>query len=139
MADRGILAGDTLIVDRSRTPGRHSIVVAAIDGELTVRPFTAFEGADASVWCCSASVFNADRHANPLPFQESGGQAPTLSNNDRFFRKRGGCTRPPLPRVGRLHGFAERILARWIENGKRSPNAAGDTPSIEKICIRFDY
>ena len=50
MAESGILAGDTLIVDRSRTPGRHSIVVAAIDGELTVRPFTAVEGADASVW-----------------------------------------------------------------------------------------
>ena len=56
MADRGILAGDTLIVDRSRTPGRHSIVVAAIDGELTVRPFTAFEGADASVWGVVAGV-----------------------------------------------------------------------------------
>ena len=39
MAEREILDGDTLIVDRSRTPGRDSIVVAAIDGELTIRPF----------------------------------------------------------------------------------------------------
>ena len=39
MADRRILVGDTLIVDRSRTPGRDSIVVAAIDGELTVHLF----------------------------------------------------------------------------------------------------
>ena len=50
MAERGILAGDTLIVDRSRTPGRDSIVVAAIDGELTVRSFL-----DGGVPKCGAS------------------------------------------------------------------------------------
>ena len=47
MAERGILAGDTLIVDRSRTLGRDSIIVAAIDGELTVRPFADLDGGDA--------------------------------------------------------------------------------------------
>ena len=35
MAEHGILAGDTLIVDRSCTPGAGSIVIAAIEGELT--------------------------------------------------------------------------------------------------------
>ena len=50
MAERGILTGDTLIVDRSRTPGRDSIIVAAIDGELTVRPFADPDGGDAQVW-----------------------------------------------------------------------------------------
>ena len=50
MAERGILAGDTLIVDRSRTAARDSIVVAAIDGELTVRPFADLHGGDAQVW-----------------------------------------------------------------------------------------
>ena len=50
MAERGILTGDTLIVDRSRTPGRDSIIVAAIDGELTVRLFADPDGGDAQVW-----------------------------------------------------------------------------------------
>ena len=50
MAGEGILAGDTLVVDRSRTPGPHSIVVVAIDGELTVRSFTAVDRGDAHVW-----------------------------------------------------------------------------------------
>ena len=50
MAGEGILAGDTLVVDRSRTPGRHSIVVVAMDGELPVRPFTAVDREDARVW-----------------------------------------------------------------------------------------
>ncbi len=50
MAGEGILAGDTLVVDRSRTPGLHSIVVVAIDGELTVRRFTAVDREDAHVW-----------------------------------------------------------------------------------------
>ena len=39
-----------VIVDRSRTPGRDSIVVAAIDGELTVRPFADLDSEDAQVW-----------------------------------------------------------------------------------------
>ena len=34
MAEHGILAGDTLIVDRSRTPSTGSIVIAAIEGEF---------------------------------------------------------------------------------------------------------
>ena len=50
MAGEGILADDTLVVDRSRTPGPHSLVVVAVDGELTVRPFTAVEREDARVW-----------------------------------------------------------------------------------------
>ena len=56
MAEYGILARDTLIVDRSRTPGAGSIVVAAIEGELTARPFAAIEGEDAHVWGVVAGV-----------------------------------------------------------------------------------
>ena len=47
MAEHGILAGDTLIVDRSRTPGTGSIVIAVIGGELTARPFAALYGEEA--------------------------------------------------------------------------------------------
>ena len=45
IAEHGILAGDTLIVDRSRTPGAGSIVIAAIEGELIshVAPFSQVE------------------------------------------------------------------------------------------------
>ena len=56
MAEHAILAGDTLIVDRSRTPGAGSIVIAAIEGELTARPFTAIDGKDAEVWGVAAGV-----------------------------------------------------------------------------------
>ena len=56
MAEHGILAGDTLIVDRSRTPGTGSIVIAAIEGELTARPFAAIEGEDAHAWGVVAGV-----------------------------------------------------------------------------------
>ena len=56
MAEHGILAGDILIVDRSRTPGAGSIVIAAIEGELTARPFAAIEGEDAHVWGVVAGV-----------------------------------------------------------------------------------
>ena len=56
MDEHGILAGDTLIVDRSRRPGTGSIVIAAIEGELTARPFTAIEGEDAHVWGVVAGV-----------------------------------------------------------------------------------
>ena len=48
--EQGIRTGDTLIVDRSRTPGTRSIVVAVIDGELSVRPFSALDREDACVW-----------------------------------------------------------------------------------------
>ena len=56
MAEHGILAGDTLIVDRSRTTGVGSIVIAAIEGELTARPFAALHGEDAHVWGVAAGV-----------------------------------------------------------------------------------
>ena len=56
MAEHGILAGDTLIVDRSRTPGAGSIVVAAIEGELTAQPFAALYGEDARVWGVVAGI-----------------------------------------------------------------------------------
>ena len=56
MAEHGILAGDTLIVDRSRKPGAGSIVIAAIEGELTARPFTAIDDEDAQVWGVVAGV-----------------------------------------------------------------------------------
>ena len=50
MDEQEIRAGDTLIVDRSRTPGSRSIVVAVVDGELTVRLFSALDREDACVW-----------------------------------------------------------------------------------------
>jgi len=37
MIEAGIHDGDTLIVDRSITPSNHKIVVAAVDGQLTVK------------------------------------------------------------------------------------------------------
>ena len=51
MAEHRILAGDTLIVDRSRTPGTGSIVIAVIEGE-----FTALDGEEAHVWGVVAGV-----------------------------------------------------------------------------------
>ena len=56
MAEHGIVAGDTLIVDRSRTPGAGSIIIAAIEGELTARPFAALKAKDAHVWGVVAGV-----------------------------------------------------------------------------------
>ena len=56
MAEHGILDGDTLIVDHSRTPGAGSIIIAAIEGELTARPFAALEAEDAHVWGVVAGV-----------------------------------------------------------------------------------
>ena len=58
MAEHGILAGDTLIVDRSRMPSTStgSIVIAAIEGELTARPFAALDGQEAHVWGVVAGV-----------------------------------------------------------------------------------
>ena len=50
MAEHGILPGDTLIVDRSRTPSADSFVVAAIAGELTVRSFAVLDGEEVQVW-----------------------------------------------------------------------------------------
>ena len=56
MAEHGIFAGDTMIVDRSRTPGSGSIVIAAIDGEQTARLFAAIDGEDAQIWGVVAGV-----------------------------------------------------------------------------------
>ena len=39
MRDAGIYEGDTLIVDRSLNPMNGKIVVAAVDGQLTVKRF----------------------------------------------------------------------------------------------------
>ncbi len=50
MAGRGLFDGDILIVDRSLTPHPGSIVVAVLDGELTVRPFASVVGEDAILW-----------------------------------------------------------------------------------------
>ena len=37
MNKAGILNGDLLVVDRSLTPGNGSVVIAAVEGELTVK------------------------------------------------------------------------------------------------------
>ena len=50
MDDHGIFNGDTLIVDRSLNPEKKSIVIVVIDGELTVRDFSAIDSEDAAVW-----------------------------------------------------------------------------------------
>ena len=50
MVDHGIYAGDTLIVDRSLTPANEAIVIAVIDGELTVRYFSTIDREDATIW-----------------------------------------------------------------------------------------
>ena len=50
MVDHGIFASDTLIVDRSLTPTKNSIVIAVIDGELTVRPFSTIDHEDTTIW-----------------------------------------------------------------------------------------
>ena len=50
MDDHGIYKGDTLIVDRSLNPGKNSTVIAVIDGEPTVRHFSAIESEEATIW-----------------------------------------------------------------------------------------
>ena len=50
MVDHGIFKGDTLIVDRSLTPEKNSIVIAVIDGELTVRRLSDINSEEATVW-----------------------------------------------------------------------------------------
>jgi len=50
MVEHGVYAGDILIVDRSLDPAKSSIVVAAIDGELTVRVFAEIDREDVTVW-----------------------------------------------------------------------------------------
>ena len=50
MDAHGIFKGDTLIIDRSINPEKHSIVVVVIDGELTVRIFSGIDSEEAAVW-----------------------------------------------------------------------------------------
>ena len=50
MDAHGIYRGDTLIIDRSLTPEKNSIVIAAIDGELTVRRLSDIDSEDATIW-----------------------------------------------------------------------------------------
>ena len=50
MVDHGIYAGDTLIIDRSLTPAKSSIVIVVIDGELTVRYFSDIDSEEAVIW-----------------------------------------------------------------------------------------
>ena len=44
MIQAGILDGDLLVVDRSITPGNGSVVIAAVEGELTVKYLTQKDG-----------------------------------------------------------------------------------------------
>ena len=50
MVEHGIYDGDTLIIDRSLTPANHSVVIAVIDGEMTVRHFSTIDREDATIW-----------------------------------------------------------------------------------------
>ena len=50
MVDHYIYDGDTLIIDRSLTPAKNSIVIVVIDGELTVRHFSTIDREDATIW-----------------------------------------------------------------------------------------
>ena len=50
MEDHGIFKGDTLIVDRSLNPEKNSIVIAVINGELTVRNFQSINSEDTTIW-----------------------------------------------------------------------------------------
>lgn len=44
LKDSGILRGDLLLVDRSKEPRRHDIVVAVLDGSFTVDRMHALSG-----------------------------------------------------------------------------------------------
>ena len=50
MNDHGIYNGDTLIVDRSLTPAKNSMVIVVINGELTVRHFSIIKSEEATIW-----------------------------------------------------------------------------------------
>ena len=50
MEEHGIFKGDTLIIDRSLNPEKNSIVIAVVDGELTVRHFPTIDSEDVNVW-----------------------------------------------------------------------------------------
>ena len=78
MAEHGILAGDTLIVDRSRTPGTGSIVIAVIGGELTARPFAALDGEEAHVWGVVAGVVRSHTDMSTRVMQAFGELVPAV-------------------------------------------------------------
>ena len=50
MDNHGIYKGDTLIIDRSLTLDKNSIVIVVIEGELTVRNFSDIDSEEATVW-----------------------------------------------------------------------------------------
>jgi DNA polymerase V len=50
MEEHGIFKGDTLIIDRSLNPEKNSIVIAVVDGELTVRHVPTIDSEDVNVW-----------------------------------------------------------------------------------------
>jgi DNA polymerase V len=50
MEDHGVYKGDTLIVDRSLNADKNSIVIAVVDGELTVRHFSTIDSEEAAIW-----------------------------------------------------------------------------------------
>ena len=50
MEEHGIYKDDTLIIDRSLNPEKNSIVIVVIDGELTVRHFSAIDSEEATIW-----------------------------------------------------------------------------------------
>ena len=50
MEDHGVYKGDTLIVDRSLNADRNSIVIAVVDGELTVRHSSTIDSEEAAIW-----------------------------------------------------------------------------------------
>jgi DNA polymerase V len=50
MEEHGIFKGDTLIIDRSLNPEKNSIVIAVVDGELTVYHFPIIDSEDVNVW-----------------------------------------------------------------------------------------
>ena len=56
MAEHGILAGDTLIVDRSRTTGRGLHRHRGNRGRADRGPFAALDGEEAHVWGVVAGV-----------------------------------------------------------------------------------
>ena len=62
MTDIGIHDGDTIIVDRSIEPTNGDVVVAALDGELTVKRYEVYKGQPALV------PESADH--DPIPIEE---------------------------------------------------------------------
>jgi len=62
MAEAGILDGDLLIVDRSAEPKNRNIVVAAINGELTVKRLRIRKG--------TVSLVPANKNFSPIEITE---------------------------------------------------------------------